>query len=93
MTTPHFADAAIAEFDLLEPPAGGPAILVYDIETAPAKVFTWAAYDQNIIDIEEDWYVLSVAYRWVGAGARAARISSRSTRTPTSTPTRPMTAT
>jgi hypothetical protein len=50
---------------LASPPATGPAILIFDIETAPALVYTWAAYDQNIIATERDWSVLMFSYKWV----------------------------
>lgn len=48
------------------PPDSGPAILLYDIETAPALAWMWGAYNENIIAIEQDWYLLSVAYKWLG---------------------------
>jgi len=49
------------------PPPGEPAVLLYDIETAPALAWMWSAYDANVIAIEKDWYLLSVAYRWLGS--------------------------
>lgn len=52
--------------DLLPPPTDGPAILVYDIETAPALAWVWSAYDTNIIDVEREWYMLCFAYKWLG---------------------------
>lgn len=50
-----------------EPPEGSAAILIYDIETAPALAWMWSAYNANIIDIEQDWYLLSFAYQWYGS--------------------------
>jgi DNA polymerase III epsilon subunit-like protein len=41
--------------------------LLYDIETAPALAWMWSAYDANIVSIEQDWYMLSFAYRWLGS--------------------------
>lgn len=43
-------------------------ILLYDIETAPAIVYTWGAglYDQQVIKVIKDWELLSVAYKWLG---------------------------
>jgi hypothetical protein len=52
--------------DLVLPPEDGPRILFYDIETAPALAWVWDAYDTNIIDVEKEWYLLCVAFRWLG---------------------------
>jgi len=43
-------------------------ILILDIETAPAKVFAWGTYDQNIglSQIIEDSYMLSWSAKWLG---------------------------
>lgn len=49
------------------PPSDGPAILVYDIETAPALVYTWSYYQTNVIATERDWYVLCFAAQWLGS--------------------------
>lgn len=43
-----------------------PRILLFDIETMAAKVYTWGYYQTNVIATDEDWYMLSVAYKWVG---------------------------
>ena len=43
-----------------------PRILLYDIETMAALVYTWSNYKTNVIATEEDWYILSVAWKWVG---------------------------
>ena len=56
---------SLKEVGLVEPPPG-PAILIYDIETAPARNFTWSAYQTNIIDVDTDWYMLSFGYKWLG---------------------------
>lgn len=52
-------------FGLLSPPEVGPAILLYDIETAPALGYVWGMFDQNVISLEQDWYMLSFAYKWL----------------------------
>jgi len=43
-------------------------ILILDIETAPAKVYSWGLYDQNIgiNQIIQDSYMLSWAAKWYG---------------------------
>lgn len=50
--------------DLIPPPSTGPKILVFDIETAPYTSFTWGLFKQNVIDVKEEWYMLSFAYGW-----------------------------
>lgn len=53
--------------DVPQPPdRDGPAILLYDIETSPQLGYTWGNYKANVIRVVKPWYVLSVAYRWVG---------------------------
>jgi hypothetical protein len=46
----------------------GPRILVYDIETAPILAHVWRLWDQNVglNQIEADWYIMSVAAKWLG---------------------------
>jgi uncharacterized protein YprB with RNaseH-like and TPR domain/predicted RNA-binding Zn-ribbon protein involved in translation (DUF1610 family) len=41
-----------------------PNILIYDIETMAAKVYTWSQWQTNVIATDEDWYLLSVAWKW-----------------------------
>lgn len=43
-------------------------VLLWDIETAPMKVYAWDLYDQNIAlnQIETDWHVLAWAAKWLG---------------------------
>lgn len=48
------------------PYAAGPKVLVYDIETAPTLAWVWSNFKTNIIATEQDWYVLSFAYKWLG---------------------------
>ncbi len=43
-----------------------PRILFYDIETMAALVYTWSNYKTNVIATEQDWYMLSVAWKWGG---------------------------
>lgn len=50
--------------DLIPPPSAGPKILVFDIETAPYTSFTWSLFKTNVIDVKEEWYMLSFAYGW-----------------------------
>ncbi len=51
---------------LIAPPSKGPRILLYDIETAPALAWVWQNFKTNVIATEQDWYMLSFAYKWWG---------------------------
>lgn len=41
-------------------------VLIYDIETAPAKGFVWEKYRTNVLKFDTDWYMLSFAWKWLG---------------------------
>lgn len=43
-------------------------ILVLDIETAPMIAYLWGMWQElrSIGSIENDWYIMSYAYRWLG---------------------------
>jgi len=43
-----------------------PRILIYDIENTPVKGYTWGYYEQTLVGIDEDWWMLCFAYRWLG---------------------------
>lgn len=43
-----------------------PKILFFDIETAPIKGYTWGTYDQTVIKVVQDWFVLSYAAKFRG---------------------------
>jgi hypothetical protein len=43
-----------------------PRILLYDIETSPILGYTWGLWKTNVIEVVEDWYLLSVAWQWFG---------------------------
>lgn len=45
----------------------GAKILTFDIETAPVKASVWSLWKQNVglNQIEQDWYVLSWAAKWM----------------------------
>lgn len=45
-----------------------PRILALDLETFPNVAYVWGAYEQNAIEMKEDWYVLSYAAKWIGGG-------------------------
>ncbi len=43
-----------------------PRILVYDLETSPNVGYTWGKWQQNVIRFQQDWFILSVAWKWRG---------------------------
>lgn len=43
-----------------------PRILLLDLETFPNVAYVWGAYEENAIEMKEDWYLLSYAAKWLG---------------------------
>lgn len=43
-----------------------PRILLFDIETAPNLSWVWGQYEQNVLAHEQESYMLSFAYKWLG---------------------------
>ncbi|NDA64053.1 MAG: hypothetical protein EBX50_18810 [Chitinophagia bacterium] len=43
-----------------------PKVLLFDIETAPNLAYVWGKYEQDVIAFKSEWYLLSVAYKWLG---------------------------
>lgn len=41
-------------------------VLIYDIETTPVISYNWGIWDQNAIEVIEDWQILCFAYKWLG---------------------------
>lgn len=41
-------------------------ILIYDIETSPIKSWNWGIWEQNAIEVIQDWQILCFAYKWLG---------------------------
>jgi hypothetical protein len=41
-------------------------VLIYDIETSPNLGYVWGMYEQNVIQYESEWHMLSFAYKWLG---------------------------
>lgn len=41
-------------------------ILLIDIETFPDVAYVWGKYEQDVIAFQQDWYMLSFAYKWLG---------------------------
>ena len=40
--------------------------LIFDIETCPNLGHTWRTYEQNVIDFDRTWTMLSFAWKWAG---------------------------
>ncbi len=41
-------------------------ILLFDIETMANLSWVWGKYEQNVIQYEKEWHMLSFAYKWLG---------------------------
>jgi hypothetical protein len=54
---------------IYSPPANGPKVLIYDIETAPMLGYVWSIWEQNVAlnQLHTDWYILSWSAKWLGA--------------------------
>src|ERR1017187_3543268 len=44
-----------------------PKVLFLDIETAPLLGWTWGRWEQNVIDVKTQFYMLSFAWKWRGS--------------------------
>lgn len=42
-----------------------PRILVYDIEITPSLGYVWGKWKQNVIEFDQEWYMMSFAYKWL----------------------------
>jgi hypothetical protein len=40
-------------------------ILLYDLETSPIISYNWGIWEQNAIEVIEDWQILCFAYKWL----------------------------
>lgn len=36
-----------------------------DIETAPNLGYTWGTYEQNVIELKKEWYILCFGWKWL----------------------------
>lgn len=49
----------------MQPKNRSPRILLFDIEVAPVKAWSWGPmYETNLIDIDQDWFMISYAWKW-----------------------------
>jgi hypothetical protein len=63
------AKAAKPAVAIYEPPATGPKVLIFDIETAPIIAHVWGLWENNVglNQIESDWHILSWSAKWLSA--------------------------
>lgn len=40
-------------------------VLLYDLETSPIISYNWGIWEQNAIEVIEDWQILCFAYKWL----------------------------
>jgi hypothetical protein len=41
-------------------------ILLFDTENTPNLGYTWGVYDQNVIKVVREWWMLCFSYKWLG---------------------------
>lgn len=41
-------------------------VLLYDLETSPIISYNWGIWEQNALEVIEDWQILCFAYKWLG---------------------------
>lgn len=41
-------------------------IVLFDIETAPTLGYVWGKYEQDVIAVQDDWFILCFAYKELG---------------------------
>lgn len=41
-------------------------VLLFDIENSPLVSYTWGIFEQNVVEVKEEWYILCFAYKWLG---------------------------
>ena len=51
---------------LIKDPDYKQKILLFDIENSPLLSYNWGIWEQNAIEVKEEWYILSFAYKWLG---------------------------
>lgn len=50
----------------MAPSAVSAKILLLDIETAPALGWVWRKWQTDVIEFQQNWYLLSFAWKWLG---------------------------
>src|SRR3990167_7947003 len=40
--------------------------LLYDIETSPRLAYVWGHWETDVLDVQQEWYMLCFAYKWLG---------------------------
>ena len=43
-----------------------PRTLLWDIETSPNLGYVWGRYEQNVLSFEQEWHLLTIAWKWLG---------------------------
>jgi len=49
-----------------------PRVLFYDIETGPNLGYVYGKYEQDVLEFEHEWELLSFAFKWMGERAITA---------------------
>lgn len=51
---------------LFKDPTYNKKILLFDLETSPLISYTWGIWEQDVVEVKEEWYILCVGYKWLG---------------------------
>lgn len=51
---------------LAKNPSYDQKVLLFDIENTPLISYTWGVWEQDVIEVKEEWYILCFAYKWLG---------------------------
>jgi DNA polymerase elongation subunit (family B) len=42
-------------------------VLLFDIETSPSLGYVWGKYQQDVIEFDKEWYILSFSAKWLNS--------------------------
>jgi hypothetical protein len=54
------------ELQIIKDPDYQQRILIFDIENSPLLSYNWGIWEQNAVEVKEEWYILCFAYKWLG---------------------------
>lgn len=57
---------SLLENPLIKDPDYKHKILLFDIESTPIISYNWGIWQQDAIEVKEEWYILCFAYKWLG---------------------------
>jgi DNA polymerase III, epsilon subunit and related 3''-5'' exonucleases len=51
---------------LIKDPSYNKKVLLFDIENTPLVSYTWGIWEQDVIEVKAEWYILCFSYKWLG---------------------------